>query len=106
MKLVILETPYAGDIEKNVEYAQKCMHDCFLRNEAPFASHLLYTQPNVLDDNIPRERELGIEAGLMWGKQAELTVVYTDNGISKGMDYGIANAHKEGRPVEYRKLKQ
>ena len=35
------------------------------------------------------ERELGISAGLIWGACAEATVVYTDRGISKGMDRGM-----------------
>src|SRR4029077_21043205 len=30
----------------------------------PFASHLLDTQPGVLDDQVPDERRLGIAAGL------------------------------------------
>jgi hypothetical protein len=80
------------------------MHDCLMRGEAPFASHGLYTQPGVLNDNVPEERALGIEAGLLWGAQAEKTVVYTDRGISGGMTYGIKNAEAAGRPVEYRIL--
>jgi hypothetical protein len=67
--LVALETPYAGDIEKNLRYARKCMHDCFKRGEAAYASHLLYTQPGVLDDNIPEERRLGMEAACFGAKK-------------------------------------
>ena len=104
MKRVILESPYAGDIERNIAYARACLRDCLLRNEAPIASHLLYTQPGVLDDNVPDERQLGIEAGLAWGDLAEATVVYTDHGISRGMQYGIDRANKRGRAVEYRQL--
>lgn len=104
MKLVVLETPYAGDTEANLAYARKCMADCFKRGEAPFASHLLYTQPGILDDSIPEERVLGIEAGLLWGSMAEKTVVYTDLGISGGMQYGINAAIRVDRPIEYRKI--
>jgi len=103
-KLVILESPFAGDIEKNLEYARKCMRDCFLKNEFPFASHLLYTQEGILDDAIPEERKLGIHAGLTWGKFAEVTVVYTDLGITEGMKQGIERAKKEGRTIEIRKI--
>ena len=80
------------------------MHDCFKRGEAPYASHLLYTQDGVLDDNIPEERMLGIEAGLLWGSKADKTVVYTDLGISSGMEYGIQNAIKVGRMIDYRSI--
>jgi len=104
MILVLLESPYAGDIEANLTYARKCMHDCFKRGEAPFASHLLYTQEGVLDDNIAEERMLGIEAGLLWGSKADKTVVYTDLGISIGMGYGIENAIKAGRMIDYRSI--
>lgn len=104
MKLVILESPFAGDIEANIEYARKCMRDCFLKGEAPYASHLLYTQEGILDDNVPEERLLGIDAGLLWGNHAIKTVVYTDRGISKGMEYGIARAKEIGREIEFRVL--
>lgn len=104
MKLVIVESPFAGDVEKNLEYARACLRDCLLRGEAPLASHLLYTQKGILDDNVPRERVLGMEAGFVWGRHAELTVVYTDRGISGGMEKGILRAKAEGRPVEYRRL--
>lgn len=102
MKKVIIESPYAGDVVRNESYAKECMKDCLNRNEAPFVSHLLYTQ--VLDDTVIEQRHLGIEAGLEWGKMADKTVVYTDYGISKGMELGIARAQKEDREIEYRKL--
>ncbi len=104
MKLVILESPYAGDIEKHVRYARACMADSLSRGEAPYASHLLFTQPGILRDEDPHERQWGIDAGLAWGAKAEATVVYTDCGISRGMEYGIANAQKAGRPIEHRTL--
>ena len=94
--LVIIETPYAGDIEKNLKYARLCMRDCFMRGEFPFASHLLYTQEGILDDTIPEERKLGINAGLTWGRFASKTVVYTDLGITEGMNQGIERAEEEG----------
>lgn len=104
MRLVIIESPFAGDVEKNVEYARKCVRDSVLRGEAPIASHLLFTQPGILDDDIPEERALGINAGLAWRKVAEASVVYTDLGISKGMEYGIAAAKDQGVPVEFRSI--
>ena len=104
MKRVIVESPYAGDIERNIRYARLCMRDCLLRGEAPFASHLLYTQESVLDDTIPEERKLGIFAGFAWGSVAETVVVYMDYGISNGMLEGILKARADGRPIEYRQL--
>lgn len=105
MKRVIIESPFAGDVETNLRYLRACMHECITSDEAPYASHALYTQPGVLDDNIPVQRELGIVAGFAWRDVADLTVVYTDLGITKGMQYGIDDAIRKGRPVEYRTLK-
>jgi len=107
-RLVVVESPYAGktdeDVEKNIVFARACLRDCFLRGEFPFASHLLYTQPGILDDGNSEERALGIKAGLEWVKVAEATVVYTDFGITDGMKQGIKRAEEDGRVVEYRKL--
>lgn len=102
--LVILESPYAGDVEANVDYARQCVRDSLLRDEAPIASHLLYTQPGILNDDVPAERERGIAAGLAWGVVAQYTVVYTDRGISRGMRQGIENAKAAKRPVIYRRI--
>jgi hypothetical protein len=104
LRLVILESPYAGDIDANVEYARACVRDSLARGEAPIASHLLYTQPGILRDEIEDERRWGIDAGLAWSRVAEATVVYVDRGISRGMEYGIANAERAGRTVERRTL--
>ena len=104
MRLVIVESPYAGDVEANVSYARAAIRDALARGEAPIASHLLYTQPGVLVDKIEAERQWGIDAGLAWGRVADATVVYTDRGTSRGMEYGIAAAKAAGRPIEYRTI--
>ena len=104
MKLVILESPYAGDIQANEEYARLCVRDSLSRGEAPIASHLLYTQPNILNDDIPHERQWGIDAGLAWKAVAHGSVVYTDLGITRGMEYGIKAAESAGIPVERRSI--
>lgn len=102
---VILESPYAGDVQKNVRYARACMKDCLSRGETPFASHLLYTQPGVLKDHDPEERKLGINAGFAWREVADKTVVYTDLGLSEGMIRGIEHARQHNLSIEYRKLR-
>ena len=66
---------------------------------------MLYTQPGVLDDNVPEEREHGISAGFSWGTVANAVVVYTDHGISDGMKKGIEAATARGAVIEYRTLK-
>jgi hypothetical protein len=108
MKLVVLESPFAAfdeyTVEDNIEFARRCMRDCILKGEAPIASHLLYTQPGILDDEIPEERAIGIEAGLLWAAHAEEAVFYTDRGFSRGMKQALERHQREGRPVVLRTL--
>lgn len=104
MRLVVIESPFAGDVERNLSYVRVAMADCLARGEAPYASHALYTQPGVLDDTRPVERKLGMEAGFAWGLLADAVVVYTDLGISSGMKEGVRRAEARRCPVEYRTL--
>ena len=62
--LVIIESPYMGNVKSNIAYAQQCMGDSLKRGEAPFASHLLYTQ--ILDDTIPQQRMMGMQRAFEW----------------------------------------
>lgn len=107
-RLVILESPYAAatssGVAANVEYARRAVRDSLARGEAPIASHLLYTQPGILNDEIPSERAQGIDAGLAWRAVAQGSVVYADHGITRGMKYGIASARAAGLAVEIRYL--
>ncbi len=70
--LVIIESPYMGNVKSNVAYARKCMSDSLLRGESPFASHLLYTQ--VLDDNKDIERLTGMSRAFNWGMKMGMEV--------------------------------
>ncbi len=113
-RLVILESPYAGEDEahpdylgssgRNIEYARACVRDSLERGEAPIASHLLYTQKGILNDKVPDERKWGIEAGLEWCFVADAAVVYIDLGVSKGMQQGMARHRERGLDVDIRRL--
>lgn len=104
MRRVILESPFRGGGDLYIEYARACLRDCLFRGESPLASHLLYTQPGVLNDDDPIERAQGINAGHAWMHIADAVVVYADYGISEGMRAGISTASFHGVPIEYRKL--
>jgi hypothetical protein len=120
--LVVIESPYSGDIPKNVEYALECLHDSYFnRGEAPIASHLLYTRlpqsemlkganiyhGHVIDNGIAARhgRDHGIKCGDEWALKADLVAVYTDHGISSGMQHRIDFCKKHKIPVEYRTIK-
>jgi hypothetical protein len=106
MNRVLIESPFAGNVETNVRYARACVRDCLKRGESPIASHLLYTQEGILNDGDPDERKLGINAGLEWLIVANKSVVYVDLGISLGMSEGIKRARELGVQVEYRTLEK
>jgi hypothetical protein len=100
MDFVIIESPYAGDVETNAEYARACLRNALTRGDAPFASHLLYTQ--VLADRIPAERGAGLIAAMAVLKRADKVAVYFDRGITPGMRLAIKTAGEVGVPVVYR----
>ena len=108
MKLVYVESPFKGEnwelTARNVYYARLCVRDCLKRGEAPYASHLFFTQAGILNDAIQAERDLGIAAGQAMGDKFDLRAVYEDFGISRGMRYGIERALKLPQPIEYRQL--
>jgi hypothetical protein len=102
--LVIVESPYAGDVEANIAYARKCVADSLVRGEAPICSHLLF--PQLLDDSDPAQRQLGIEAGLAWYRVADKCVVYADRGWSSGMYKGALRAAEHHVAIEVRYLEE
>tara|TARA_R100001594_G_scaffold18862_2_gene36984 strand:- start:5378 stop:5704 length:327 start_codon:yes stop_codon:yes gene_type:complete len=100
---VIMESPFMGQHKpRNVAYALKCLSDCIERGESPYASHLLYTQ--VLDDDVPEERELGFKLAEQWYRAADKIVVYEDFGVTSGMEAGMVQGELLDIPIERRKL--
>jgi hypothetical protein len=91
------DTDYEGQFDLNVTYARRALLDCLERGEAPFASHLLYTQVGTPNDGDPSERERGIRAGLTWASNSDLTVFYVDYGMSAGMRSALRLCDNEGR---------
>ncbi len=100
---VALESPFAGDVEANIQYARLAMADSITRGEAPFAGHLLYTQ--VLADASPTERELGIRSHLAYVQRSARVAVYEDLGVSSGMQRAVDLAENLGIPVETRRIR-
>lgn len=107
-RLVVVESPFAGldaaDRQDNIDYARACIRDSLLRGECPIASHLLYTQPGILDDDLSDERAMGIRAGLAWLRVASASVCYFDRGISTGMSEGLKAAREAGVPIIFRRF--
>ena len=96
MKLIYVASPYAGDVEKNVEYAKLACRAVVENGDACFAPHLLY--PAILDDSIPEERQAGIKMGLAFLCRCDELWVFGPV-ISSGMQEEIAAAERLRIPV-------
>ena len=59
---VYIVSKYAGDIEANTAAAVRYCRFAIEQGYMPIASHLLY--PQILNDNDPDERELGLMFGI------------------------------------------
>ena len=118
---VILESPFNGPCPRHVRHDPSCracksvrvncllyldraMRDSIHRGEAPFASQVMY--PPFLDEDVPAERELGINLGHAWLGSCDALVVYADGpgGITRGMLERIQTAERMGVTVETRRL--
>lgn len=114
MRLIVIESPYAGDVEANLEYLDRCIRDCLKRDETPYASHKMLT--TALDDDDPEQRKLGIAAGLavaenynnLWDEVERIyptpVAFYVDKGWSNGMLAARDHYESVGVQFEVRKL--
>jgi hypothetical protein len=95
MAVVMLETPYSGDIDRNVRYLSACSISCsVLYDELVYASHAAMTQhPRAqkvfVSDYDPKwdtlTRDRAIEMSQRMRAKCDTTVFYTDLGWSRGM---------------------
>jgi hypothetical protein len=90
--------------EMNKTYALRCMRDALDRGESPYASHVLFDRDGLLDDAIPRERELGMQAGDQWARLADVHAFYIDHGMSDGMQRRWTECLMKGWTCEQRLL--
>ena len=111
---VIIETPslpmltgpcdilWADWVDVERPYAMTCLADSLQRGEAPFLSHLLYT--DVVDSRDPEEHALSIQRAREWYEAADMCAVYLDLGISGEMQAGINVAEEWGIPIIERRI--
>lgn len=99
-KKVYICSPYAGNIKENVAAAKEFCRFAIKRECQPVASHLLY--PQVLNDEDPLAREMGLSFGLSLLSGCEEVWVFKDyKGISDGMQREISCALKLKIPVVF-----
>lgn len=94
MKKVFVCSPFAGNVELNIQKAREYCRIEMMQGNVPFAPHLLY--PQFLNDNDPTEREQGLRMGLEIMKCCDELHVYGPT-ISNGMAREIAVWREMGR---------
>ena len=97
-KLVYVCSPYAGDVDKNVENACKYSRCVYERGCIP--PHLLY--PQFLDDTNVDERADGLNIGIELLNLCSEIWVFGEI-ISAGMTAEIAMAEYKNMPIKYLK---
>ena len=96
--IVYICSPYAGDVEHNVKAAQVYSRLAVDQGCIPIAPHLLY--PQLLRDDHPMERQLGLVFGLaLLCKCAEVWVF--GSRISPGMEVEIKRARWKNIRLRY-----
>ena len=96
MKLVYVCSPYRGNIEHNTARARRYCRFAITQKAVPIAPHILFTQ--FLDDDIPEERQIGLQQGLELLKHCDEIWVFGER-ISEGMQGEIAAAQQLGIPI-------
>ena len=96
--IVYICSPYAGDVEKNVEAAQRYSRFAVDKGYIPIAPHLLF--PQFLNDRNPKERQLGLFFGnALMSKCSEVWVF--GSRISAGMEDEIKRARWKNYRLRY-----
>lgn len=96
--IVYICSPYAGDVDANVENARRYCRFAVDKGYIPIAPHLLFTQ--FLNDNNPKERQLGIFFGNAVMSKCSEVWVFGDR-ISDGMEAEIKRAKRKNYPLRY-----
>lgn len=96
---IYVASKYAGDVEANVAAAVGYCRYVIGQNGIPVASHLLY--PQMLDDNDPQERELGLMFGLSLLAVCDEVWCFGDVSESVGVQQEIVEAKKLGKKVRF-----
>lgn len=87
--------PTAAGRLVRVMYARLCTADAVARGEATYTPHVYLTQLGILDDSVPRDRELAFAANKVWLPTCQRFAAYVDLGVSSGMvtEAGWADEH-------------
>ena len=95
---VFISSPFAGNVESNIENAKK--YCAFAVNEGyiPYAPHLFF--PQFMNDNDVIQRQLGIHMGKEFLKICKEVWVFGKR-VSAGMAEEIELANMLGIPIRF-----
>ena len=96
--IVYICSPYAGDVETNVQKARRYCRFAVDKGYIPIAPHLLFTQ--FLNDDNPKERQLGIFFGNAVMSKCSEVWVFGEH-ISNGMEAEIKRAKRKNYRLRY-----
>ena len=94
---IYVASRYAGDVDANVAAAITYCRRVIDEGYTPVASHLLY--PQILNDNIPEERELGLLFSL--ALLAACDEVWIFGEVSPGVAQEIEEAKRLKKQIRY-----
>ena len=94
---VYVASRYAGDVDTNVKNATRYCRLVIDRGYMPIASHLLY--PQILHDDDPAERELGMLFGLALLRDCDEVWVFGD--VSPGVAREIEEAKRLQKRIRF-----
>ena len=98
MKLVFICSPYRGEVETNTSRARRYCYFAHTQGAAPIAPHL--HNPHFLDENLPYERQAGIEIGLEYLRRADELWCFGDR-LTEGMEHELQAAQQMKLPIRY-----
>ena len=94
---VYVASRYAGNVEANVKAATRYCRQVIDRGYMPIASHLLY--PQILRDDDPAERELGMLFGLALLRDCDEVWVFGE--VSPGVAREIEEAKRLQKRIRF-----
>ncbi|OPZ89129.1 MAG: hypothetical protein BWY74_02855 [Firmicutes bacterium ADurb.Bin419] len=96
--IVFICSPFAGDVDRNIQKAQGYSRFAVNKNSIPFAPHLLF--PQFLDDEDKEQRELGLFFGMVFMAKCHELWVFGRN-ITQGMSVEIEKAKERRLKIRY-----
>lgn len=98
MKLIVVCSPYSGNILQNTKKAKEYCKYIYRQGHIPFVPHLFF--PTFLNEDVPEEREAGIQLGIEILKRANELWIFGDK-VTAGMRKEIEAAREYGKPIKY-----